>query len=70
MLGLCQGKKKFFLKVIPQTGSCIHYKTVCFFMKNINEDDTKTKANTIFARTVLPPPKIFEFRDFGHIFQY
>ena len=39
-------------------------------MKKINEDDTKTKANTISAHNLLPPLKISEFRDFGQVFMY
>ena len=31
---------------------------------------TKTKANTISAQTVLPPTKISDFGDFGHVLLY
>ena len=39
-------------------------------MKKINQDDTKTKTNTVSELTVLPPLKISEFGYFEHGFMY
>ena len=39
-------------------------------MKKIDEDDTKTTANTISLQTVLPLPKNSEFRDLEQVFLY
>ena len=40
------------------------------WMKKINEDDSKTKANTISAQTLLPTLKISELGDFENVFLY